>query len=206
MSGFAASVLPSPAHDCTSPIQGETFLAFPVRGPSPALACAGRVTVKPQKLKDRTLAWRAAAAGWVGGGVQGGLRLNWRAGPAQRGHECQSAPVSLVAPELLGLVQEIGCQPPARCLVAAHPHSPLLPLLPHLGHRDQTQLSDRLKFLGTLGLPHHLPLPWNPDPRWGHALLPLSGSKGFSEVARFANWKKKKEKVRAPLPGTCPCP
>lgn len=85
--------------------------------------------------------------------MQGGGRLSWRAGPAQRGHECQSAPVSLVAPELQGLVRETRCQPPARCLVAAHPHSPLPPLLLHLGHRDQAQLSDRLKFPGTLGLP-----------------------------------------------------
>lgn len=57
-----------------------------------------------------------------------------------------------------------------------------------------------MKFLGTPGLPVRCPHPWNPGPRWGHALLPLSGSKGFSEVARFANWKKTEEKVRSPGP------
>lgn len=133
-------------------------------------------------------------AGWAGGGWQGGLGFSWRAGPAQRGHACQSAPALQVAPELQDPAQGIHCQLSARYLGAAHPHSLPPLLLPRLGHRDQAQLSDRLKFPGIL------------PPLAPKNCYLCQGPRDSAKWSGLQTGRRQQEKVRVLPPGAHPCP
>lgn len=191
-------------------LSGWDPLDFPVwEAPSPPWP---RLEWEKRSHRSCEGPWSGGAEG-AGGAGQGGCGLSWKAAPARRGRVCLSEQAWSEAPEPRGPAREreTRCPPPARCPVAAHPHSPPPLPPPRLGNTDQNHSvqgaaspAPCCRCLLPPSLRPALSQTWalgGDRPR-----LPLSGSRGFSEVARLANWKERGKKVWVPARGAPPAP